>query len=311
MSAHYPRIRLHSEDGVLLLREGLSLCFYIHQHHSQVKDLVLRALETYREAVGPQALGLYAAEETWEPLDHAGWERVREKLLAPWGAHLTLRDPLESDAGYHFEYCGRPVGEPGVRRFPGTVCAMEFWLPTEFLEQRGPERVQALALELAGPLPFCSGHAGLAFHGELTLLGVSEAIRKYGFLYPGLDIVRLERLASQLGTKVRSAHWMTFLGQPVLGALDGADTLRSRLSSPGTQVHALDPERAVVILGTWPEAGDSGHGLFLPAYRELAHVLEPWTFFEEHGFSLGFSSLDRRRWERRFLDPPSTQSDEG
>jgi hypothetical protein len=30
--------------------------------------------------------------------------------------------------------------------------------------------------------------------------------------------------------------------------------------------------------GEWPEAGDLEHGHTLPAYRELARVLEPWSY---------------------------------
>jgi hypothetical protein len=44
------------------------------------------------------------------------------------------------------------------------------------------------------------------------------------------------------------------------------------------------------------EQGDT-----LPAYRELAHVLEPWLYHEKprHMFP---DEEDVRRWDRRFLD---------
>ena len=58
----------------------------------------------------------------------------------------------------------------------------------------------------------------------------------------------------------------------------------------------LDAERAVVTLGEWPEAGDMARGHTLPAYRELAHVLEPWLHLERS------SQETPRRWERRLLD---------
>jgi hypothetical protein len=94
---------------------------------------------------------------------------------------------------------------------------------------------------------------------------------------------------------------LTFLGQPVLGGLGGAAALRARLHSPDTTVRELDGERAVVTLGEWPEAGDLEQGRTLPAYRELARVLEPWLY-EGPPFEKDFSPEDRRRWERRFLD---------
>ncbi|MCP3167299.1 DUF3396 domain-containing protein [Myxococcus sp. QH3KD-4-1] len=57
-----------------------------------------------------------------------------------------------------------------------------------------------------------------------------------------------------------------------------------------------------MTLGTWPEAGDTLNGNTLPAYRELARVLEPWLFREQHPYSLGLSEDELLRWERRFLD---------
>jgi hypothetical protein len=302
MNEHYPHIRVWAENGTLLLREGLRLCFYIHRHHEQVRHQVLRALETYQRAVGSQALSIYPVDDDWAPLDDSGWEHIRNKLLYPQFALIRLFDDGLNRNQYCFNYCGRPVGDPSLHNWPGTVCALDFWLPTEFLEHHGPAYVRSLALELAGLLPFCSGHVSLAFNGELDIIGVPEEIRRYCFRYPGLDIVHLERLANHLGTRVRGAHWMTFLGQPALGSLGGAAALRSRLTAPGTQVQELDAERAVVTLGEGPEAGDMEAGLLLPAYRELARVLEPWTYFEEHLNRSESDRAERHRWERRFLD---------
>jgi hypothetical protein len=301
MTGHYPRIRVRAENGILLLREGLNLCFYIHRHHSQVAPLVLQCLQLYREAVGPSALALYPVDDSWAPLDEDGWKTIHRKLLHPRFALIELSDKGPDRNQYCFNYRGRPLGDPSVRSFPGTVCALEFWLPTEFLEQQGPDRVRSLALEMARLLPFCSGHAGLAFNGELDILGVTGEVRRYGWRYPGLDVVDIGHLASHLGTRVRGPHWMTFLGPPVLEELGGAEGLRAKLHSPGTAVHALDAERTVVTLGEWPEAGDTEAGLLLPAYRELARVLEPWTYFQEPFHELNPDHVERRRWERRFL----------
>ena len=96
---------------------------------------------------------------------------------------------------------------------------------------------------------------------------------------------------------------MTFIGQPVLGAVGGAQGLRSRLHTPGVTVEEIPGDRAVVTLGEWPEAGDTEQGQELPAYRELARVLEPWLYFEPRARLHYFSLEETRRWDRRFLDP--------
>lgn len=55
-------------------------------------------------------------------------------------------------------------------------------------------------------------------------------------------------------------------------------------------------------LGPWPESGDTEQGHTLPAYLELARVLEPWLYHEHRNFDPDFPPEDLRRWERRFLD---------
>jgi hypothetical protein len=161
--------------------------------------------------------------------------------------------------------------------------------------------VRELALKLAAELPFCSGHGGLCFNFPESVVGTTDAIRDMSFRHPGLDIPGVHFDSLSIGTRVKGVHWLNFLGPPVLGELGGAAGLRARLRSPGTTVQELDGERAVVTLGTWPEAGDLEQGRTLPEYRELAHVLEPWLYMDRGNWS-GFSDEDVRRWERRFLD---------
>ncbi|MFY0579236.1 type VI immunity family protein [Cystobacter fuscus] len=63
----------------------------------------------------------------------------------------------------------------------------------------------------------------------------------------------------------------------------------------------LGDERAVVTLGEAPEAGDTAEEQPLPAYRELARVLEPWLYHEPY-IKDEFTPEEMLRWERRFLD---------
>lgn len=98
---------------------------------------------------------------------------------------------------------------------------------------------------------------------------------------------------------------MNFLGEPVLSALGGVTALRARLRSSSTNVREMADERVLVTLGPEPEAGDMAQGQPLPAYRELARVLEPWLepfpwgYLREQG-----EAADKEewlRWWRRFL----------
>jgi hypothetical protein len=161
--------------------------------------------------------------------------------------------------------------------------------------------VRELAMELASPLPFCSGNVGLSFNGAGSWAGLSEETHQLLFRHPGMDTSDTGWVSLHIGTRVRSPSWLTFLGQPLLGELGGAPGLRARLHHPETTVQEMEGDRAVVSLGPWPEAGDTEQGRLLPAYRELARVLEPWLYQEPHLHATQ-PIEETRRWERRFLD---------
>jgi len=280
-----------------LIRECVSLTLYVHRAHKEISQAVMQALEVYRRAVGPQALGLYGDDEgDWRDLDDKGWEFIRQRFLDPRGANIELTGASDELAGYEFVYSGRRPED--IER--GQASGVTFFLPTEFLEEHGPGRVRELALELAAGLPFTSGHAGLSFLFPEALLGVTSPLREDAFRYPGLDMPD-SYVALDIGTRVKGAYWLTFLGQPVLGALGGVEGLRSRLHSAGTTVQGMEGDRAVVTLGNWPDAGDAQEGRMLPTYRELARMLEPWLYEFSSRWD-GFTREDMRRWERRFLD---------
>lgn len=304
MSEYYPRIRIHAESGALLIREALNFTFYMRRDHADIAAAVTSSLKMYLHAVGgPQVLSRYSDEvEAWLGLDETGWALVQHELLNQRHAIFDLRDASSGQKRYRFEYQGRPLGSAPWGDAPDMVCAVSFWLPTEYLEEHGPGRARELALELAMPLPFTSGHAGLAFNYDTGLVGVEREARKQCFRYPGMDLPNLSRHSRHIGTKVRGASWLTFLGQPVLGEAGTAAGLRTRLHSPATTVQELDGERAVITLGPWPEAGDTEQGRSLPAYRELAHMLEPWLYHEPPLRGSAFTQEELLRWERRFLD---------
>jgi hypothetical protein len=116
-----------------------------------------------------------------------------------------------------------------------------------------------------------------------------------------------------MGHHVDGVHWLNFLGPPTLTRLGGATALKSRLDFAETTLVELDEQRVLVSLGERPEAGDLATGMNLPAYRELARVLEPWLeplFLQppwETAEGARYTKLllteeEARRWWRRFLD---------
>lgn len=302
MSEHYPRIRVVTASGYTRLREGLSLTYYLPPRHPEYVGDVLRALDIYLRHVGPDALRLYAdTEGDWRKLDEAGWELTRRELREWECPSVTLEEGEPIGTRYAFRYKGSDEVFRARANKPEAMCEAVFWLPTEYLEEHGPGRVRELAMELATALPLRSGHCGLSFNGELDLVGLERKLLPHWKRYPGIDIPDSFGHSEDIGNRLRGPHWVNFIGQPVLGELGGASGLRARLDSPGTTVQELAGDKVAITLGAWPEAGDTERGEVLPAYRELARVLEPWLYHRELRM-LGQSKEETRRWERRFLD---------
>ncbi|HYO66403.1 MAG TPA: type VI immunity family protein, partial [Archangium sp.] len=215
-----------------------------------------------------------------------------------------------SSNGYQLWYRARlPSRTPP----PHLVSLLTATLPTEYLHVHGPSKVRALALEMASQLRFATGHVGFALQLYWPLRSTDNALRAELLRYPGIDLRPAWLFGHRMGTRVDGVHWLNFLAQPVLGQLGGAAALRARLQSPETTVHPLDEERVAVTLGEGPDAGDLSAGRTLPAYRELARVLEPWlepldlsdtTSLDQPPTysSLRFTQDEAKRWWRRFLD---------
>jgi hypothetical protein len=304
MNERYPNIRFHFDGTDVLIPNGLILRFFMHRSHQEFAPAVVRALDVYAQAVGLRTLAWSPNPEGyWRRLDAGAWERTRQDLLESPSCFVTLVDSPAYVVKFQFEYSGISLEAPGLLDDPRRACVATFALPRDLLEQRGPGHVRELALQLAACLPFHSGYGSLSLNMFCQPTDVARQLHTLCFRYPGVDMLE-DRVSWDIGTRVPGAYWLTFLSNPVLGELDGVEGLRARLSSPDTTVQPLDGERAVVTLGAWPETGDLEAGKTLPEYRELARVLEPWLYhcdpqaFVHHDFS----SADRLRWERRFLD---------
>lgn len=347
---HPPRIRLRGispghwrlYDGEpprprreLLARDVVRVVFYLPHDHADIAEGVLNALECYMQAVGegPGSINhVYLGgndegarltgewwgyirktlqpQRRWRFPDDYGEVEARRIEERGFQTRLLLTGGANGTNGYQFEYRARiPCRDPS----PHLVSLLSATLPTEYLVAHGPARVHALVLAMASRLRFATGHAGLALSVYSSLRISDEGFRTELFRYPGIDLRAVWPNAHRMDGRVDGVHWLNFLAQPVIGELRGATTLRSRLHARETAVHELDGERVVVSLGEWPEAGDLSVGQTLPAYRELARVLEPWleplhlpqvmSSCEPPRYTaLRFTEAQARCWWGRFLD---------
>jgi Protein of unknown function (DUF3396) len=309
MNERIPVIRVQANNGFLVARDGLIICFFMRRSDEEIAPAVWRALQAYLRAIPPHALSWNVAHEGgFLPLDNERWELLRQEMLerpCRVSRSVQLQERHDGVGGYNFEYYGRRLDAPLFARDENSTCAVSFTLPTEYLVEHGPDRARTLALELSRELPFSFGYASLAIVAPtLDWYVARSTVRELRDRYPGLDVYDLEETSRVLGTRARGAYWLTFLGQPLHGQLGGLESLRQKLPFPQISFRPLDEERVLLTLGEWPEAIDTEKEAPPPQLLALARLLEPFLYEEEVTSWFIKDDLegmkDMRRWIRRF-----------
>ncbi|WP_375742541.1 DUF3396 domain-containing protein [Corallococcus interemptor] len=299
MSETFPSLRLHSRGGTVVARDGVVVSFFMPHDHKLVAQVCWRALETYLRAVPSQSLSWYGAEDgDVLELDEDGWEVIRKKMVdrpsrLAW--HVSLFDLPGGTGGYQFEYHSNRVQLPLC---VGSSTAMSFSFPTEFLLEQGPQRMRALVLELARELPFHFGYASFALvpqDGSWSA-GKWQLLDEYSARYLGVDLSTTADMGDVIGLHALGAHWLTFLGPPLLERMGGTEALRQALPFPEVSLLPMEQERLLVTLSEWPQAIDVEQEPVPPQYRALACFLKPFMYTS--GEDAGIENyLDR--WRRR------------
>ncbi len=294
----YPRLRFSNNEGWLVASDAVLICFYMQHPHRRLAPAIMRALDTLRARIKPHQLGWYTDPDGYmHPLDDSRWEMLRQEILGSQEGAVPRLDGSQRTGGFYVDYRGLPLplSWPGREH---AVSTLYITLPTEFIEERGPESVRALALELAEELPFNSGYVDLAVC-RADLLN-KKNIESVSTDHPGVYLAS-DGPDIHMGTHVDGVHWMNFLGQPVLGQLGGVAKLREQLALPRLSIESMSGDRVVLTLGAQPESGSAQMGQSLPLHRELARLLEPHLHHRNRPFgNMGTEAF--LRWERRFLD---------
>ncbi|MET0402935.1 MAG: type VI immunity family protein, partial [Cystobacter sp.] len=239
------------------------------------------------------------------PLDESAWKMHCQRLLSPGpeqSAFLGLETQTNKVDDLYVNYRGmKSVQLPWPER-KHDVSVLYVRLPTPCLEERGPEQVRALALELAEELPFNSGYVDFAVCASPW--NFNEVLPLIHPRHPGIHLAPLSARL-RMDTWVDGVHWMNFLGAPVLDQLGGITGLRQALPLPGISIEELGMDRVLILLGDHPDPGDPQTGRTLPRHRALARLLEP-SLHHWPSSDIQVATGRLRRWEHRFLDAPES-----
>ncbi len=142
-------------------------------------------------------------------------ESLREETLEPapdTAALLILEGKSHRLDDLYVDYRGLDVIPLPWPDRKDDVSVLYLRLPTEYLEEQGPERVRALALDVAAELPFNSGYVDFSLCSDVW--DFDKALKLIRPRYPGVHLAAGEANL-RMNTWVDGVHWMNFLGQPL------------------------------------------------------------------------------------------------
>lgn len=311
MAARAEILKKDRDSGLVYLREGVTAAFFLPTPMDACAVELQAAFEAYLAMVPPGALkwaAVGSGSEEWKPVAKNTFDRCRAQLKpeAVRKRPITSFELTDGDQGGQAPGYGLLViGNPFDPEVPDEKSLLQAHFPAEVLADANREAFVSQVRELAALLPFVSGYVSPGLHwAEIFKAQALKQARAVTRRHPGFDVQDNARARTYLGTHVRGARWLTFLGPELAGQLGGADALRGALPedvSIETVGHGL-----MIRAGDAPEIGDASRKVDTPLLRAVAAALEPVTLFGELAlYGSEFADQDDdllEAYERRFLD---------
>ncbi|WP_342377924.1 DUF3396 domain-containing protein [Myxococcus stipitatus] len=298
-------IRLSSDDDGLFLRDSFILVFFCKK---PIKDLVTNYakvfehwLETTPEE-GRKWASIGGNSEEFKPLTTQRLAAARKELDSTKArtrevSTFEIGGPQQTNPDYLFEWFGARDAEEDM------TSHLEIRLPRMPTTDEEVATVLSLARWVGEQVPYASGYGApaLTWGADSQQGAFAEAVGKLAFRHPGYDVPDSMETAFDIGTKVRGAYWLNFIGPEALKKLGGEKGLRSKLEI-GIGIEKVG-DGLLLQAGPRPEIGDVNKKAKLPLLRSLAKVLEPVTLFDDVGIDNNFPEEDDcKRWKRRHLE---------
>lgn len=310
--------RLWAAPGQIAVRDGVVLVLFMEELHVDVADAVGKLYDRWLAMIDPKSLEwAWTSGDSYKPATprrrHLLRRRLTKTAAAQWPKErMSIKGACQrwEPGGHFFEYFGAAVMTPDEDATepppPPPASTVEIWFPPEVPEALGREAFVRELLALAAEVPFSSGYCSLSFNYD-NWADEPAAIHITGpaFRHPGMDVHLTWSTALYIGTKVRGAYWLTFVGPAALGELKlDAAAMREALG-PEITVHEL-PAGVAIEAGDELRPGDLNRGDDLPLTRRVAKLLEPVTLLQDLG-AFGFAGDPVQNfmdWQQRHLREP-------
>lgn len=162
-----------------------------------------------------------------------------------------------------------------------TINFIEIRVPLEAADD--PDALAAQLVEVAAPLDFVCGTAGLMLHGSpFGSQGLWKEIRGLVTRYEGVEPPGADKAQWRAILGLTGINWLTFVGPPHLEKLGGANAVEARAAKAlGVTAQRLG-QGIVLQAGPRPRLGDRNKpSAALDPYREVHRIVGPALFLDE------------------------------
>ncbi|HEV7913237.1 MAG TPA: type VI immunity family protein [Albitalea sp.] len=298
-------------QGRTFLREAFVVAFFLPGPIAETVDAIERAFDLFLAMIPDGALrweSVGASSEEWKPVNKTTVSRSRAQLRPDAAAKrkLTSFELADGEVGGDVpRYAFTVLGGQLRSNLPDERTLVQMSFPIDTVTTADVDAFVARLRDIAAVLPLSSGYGSPAIQwAELDRDTAIAQTRAIVARYPGYDVNMNETGRLRLGSRVRGARWLTFLGPEILARLGGLEALRAKLP-PAFEFHPAGAG-LLVRAARLPEIGDAAKKVDVPMLRALAAALEPVTAFEEVVLLGSLADWDKdalRKWERRFLEP--------
>ena len=307
----YNEISKTGPEGRTFLREAFVVAFFLPGPIAETVAGIEQAFDLFLAIIPDGVLrweSVGASSEEWKPVSKTTVSRCKAQLRPDAAAkrELTSFELADGEVGGDVpRYAFTVVGGQFSGDVPNERTLVQMSFPIGTVMTGDADAFVAKLRDIAAALPFSTGYGSPAIQwAELGREAAIAQTRAIVARYPGYDVNMNTTGRTWLGSRVRGARWLTFLGPEILARLGGPDALRTKLPD----IFEFCPAGAGLLVraGRLPEIGDAAKKVDVPMLRTLAAALEPVTAFEEVVLLGSLADWDKdalRKWERRFLEP--------